>query len=144
MPPWAPALIVCAIFSEKLRWFAKRPYCRTEDCVCVAGQWFLWLRQTPGSHSEGGDIVPERCTVKKFLKLSVKTVLTDFCGSHCNVVPHVCLPVQGFGQCDLPVVNVDVELPLQVCVPIDEVPAKGSRSLEIRAKTLLQSSGCCG
>ncbi len=55
---------------------------------------------------------------------SQERLLTDFCGSYCDVVPHVCLPVQRFGQCDLPIVHIDVELPLQVCVPIDEVPAK--------------------
>ena len=49
-------------------------------------------------------------------------LLTDFCGGHCDVVPHVRLSVQRLGQGDLPVVHVDVELPLQVCVPIDEVP----------------------
>lgn len=50
--------------------------------------------------------------------------LTDFGGGHRDVVPHVRLPVQRFGQRDLPVVHVDVELPLQVCVPINEIPAK--------------------
>lgn len=50
--------------------------------------------------------------------------LTDFCGGYCDVVPHVRLAVQRFGQRDLPVVHIDVELPLQVRVPIDEVPAK--------------------
>ena len=55
---------------------------------------------------------------------SQERLLTDFRGGYCDVVPHVRLPVQRFGQCDLPVVHVDVELPLQVCVPIDEVPAK--------------------
>lgn len=50
--------------------------------------------------------------------------LTDFCGSYCDVVPHICLSVQRFGQRDLPVIHVDVELPLQVCVSINEVPAK--------------------
>lgn len=39
-------------------------------------------------------------------------------------MPHVRLPVQRFGQRDLPIVHIDVELPLQVCVPIDEVPAQ--------------------
>lgn len=50
--------------------------------------------------------------------------LTDFGGGHCDVVPHVRLPVQQFSQRDLPIVHIDVELPLQICVPIDEVPAK--------------------
>lgn len=51
-------------------------------------------------------------------------LLTEFCGSYCDVVPHVRLPVQRFGQCDLPVIHVDVELPLQIRVPIDDIPAK--------------------
>lgn len=53
-----------------------------------------------------------------------KRSLTDFGGGHRDVVPHVRLPVQRFSQCDLPIVHVDVELPLQVRVPIDEIPAK--------------------
>lgn len=52
------------------------------------------------------------------------SLLTDFCGSYCDVVPHVGLPVQRFGQGDLPIIHVDVELPLQIRVPIDEVPAE--------------------
>lgn len=39
-------------------------------------------------------------------------------------MPHVRLPVQQFSQRDLPIVHIDVELPLQICVPINEVPAK--------------------
>ena len=49
-------------------------------------------------------------------------LLTDFGGGHCDVVPHVRLSVQRLGQGNLPVVHVDIELPLQVCVSIDEVP----------------------
>lgn len=55
---------------------------------------------------------------------SQERLLTDFCGGHCDVVPHVRLPIKRFGQSDLPIIHVDVELPLQVRVPIDEVPAK--------------------
>lgn len=51
-------------------------------------------------------------------------LLTDFCGGYCYVMPHVCLPVQRFSECDLPIVHVDVELPLQVRMPIDEVSAE--------------------
>lgn len=51
-------------------------------------------------------------------------LLTDFCGGYCDVVPHVSLSIQRLGQGDLPVVYVDVELPLQVRVPIDEVSAE--------------------
>lgn len=57
---------------------------------------------------------------------SQERLLTDFCGGYGDVVPHIRLAVQGFGQCDLPVLHVDVELPLQVCVSIDEVPAKAT------------------
>lgn len=53
--------------------------------------------------------------------------LTDFGGGHRDVVPHVGLSVQRLGQRYLPVVHVDVELPLQVRVPIDEVSAKTTR-----------------
>ena len=63
-------------------------------------------------------------------------VLTDFCGGYCDVVPHVSLPVQCFGQCDLPIVHVDVELPLQVCVPINEVPAKTTSDQKYEPKLL--------
>lgn len=57
-------------------------------------------------------------------------LLTDFCRRYCDVVPHVCLPVQRLGQCDLPIVHVDVELPLQICVSIDEVPSKDKQTSE--------------
>ena len=53
-------------------------------------------------------------------------LLTDFCGGYCDVVPHVCLSVQWFSECDLSIIYIDVELPLQVCVPINEVSAKTS------------------
>lgn len=55
---------------------------------------------------------------------SQERLLTDFCCGYCDVVPHVRLPIKRFGQSDLPIIHVDVELPLQVRVPIDEVPAK--------------------
>ena len=63
-------------------------------------------------------------------------VLTDFCGGYCDVVPHVGLPVQRFGQCDLPIVHVDVELPLQVCVSINEVPEKTTGDQKFEPKLL--------
>lgn len=65
---------------------------------------------------------------------SQERLLTDFCGGYCDVVPHVRLPVQWFGQCDLPVLHIDVELPLQVCVSIDEVPAKGTDLQKLEPK----------
>lgn len=57
-------------------------------------------------------------------------LLTEFCGGDGDVVPHVRLTVQSFGQRDLPIINVDVELPLQVRVPVDEVPTEESGPLD--------------
>jgi len=117
----------------------------------VAGQWLLWLRQhkvvekketlyvTPNTSPVFKEracqwmsnsmikICTLRCTSCRAHgggQQSKERSLTDFCGSHRDVVPHVRLPVQRLGQRYLPVVHVDVELPLQVRVPIDEVPAR--------------------
>lgn len=57
-------------------------------------------------------------------------VHTEFCGGDSDVVPHVRLAVQSFSQRDLPVIHVDVELPLQVCVPVDGVPAEEAGTLD--------------
>lgn len=56
-------------------------------------------------------------------------LLTDFRGRHSDVVPHVRLPVQRLGQRDLPVVDVNVELPLQVRVAIDDIPVETRRKV---------------
>ena len=59
-------------------------------------------------------------------------ILTDFGGGHGDVVPRLRLSVQCLGQRDPPVVHVDVELPLQVCVPVDEVPGPGDETRSVR------------
>lgn len=94
------------------------------------------------SEKEGAVSALLQLDVCEAICVSQERLLTDFCGGYCDVVPHVRLPVQWFGQCDLPVLHIDVELPLQVCVSIDEVPAKGNRSSEIGANALSRSSGC--
>lgn len=43
---------------------------------------------------------------------SIVSLLTELSSCYCYVVPHVGFPVQWFGQCDLPIVHIDVELPL--------------------------------
>lgn len=69
---------------------------------------------------------------------SQQMLLTDFCGCYCNIVPHVCLSVQWFGQRDPAIVHIDVELPLQICVSINEVPTKINKHQKFEPKH------CCG
>lgn len=73
---------------------------------------------------------PLRVPVSLFFAKPRSVLLTDFRGGDGDVVPHVGLAVQSFGQRDLPIVHVDVELPLQVGVPVDEVPAEEAAPLE--------------
>ena len=61
-------------------------------------------------------------------------LLTDFSGCYCDVVPHICLSVQWFGQRDLPIVYVNIELPLQIGVAINKVPTQIER--------IIRSSTC--
>lgn len=128
--------------------------------LCVAGQWFLWLRQplkllrkrryctclhavfSSACQWMSNNMLNLNRTLQFMTKdvpsrrdQSQERSLTDFCGSYCDVVPHVRLSVQRFGQCDLPVVHVDVELPLQVCVSINEVPAKVTGNVSQNSET---------
>lgn len=115
--------------------------------LCVAGQWFLWLRQLMKlfrgtRHCTCLPVLPGFLKLAcqwmsmLILKMGQGRLLTDFCGGYCDVVPHVSLPVQRFGQRDRPIVHVDVELPLQVCVPIDEVSAKTTGHQKLEQKLL--------
>lgn len=82
---------LCHILGAiKERWFAKS---YEQDCAKRASGSFDGLAAAPSQESQ-------------------ERLLTDFCGSYSDVVPHVRLAVQGFGQCDLPVLHVNVELPL--------------------------------
>lgn len=150
MPLWIQMLIVCAILSERLKApVYKALYCWTEDCVYQVSDSFgsdnLWScmeekRDTVRVSSPFSAMPANECLMVCWIwtrhynswgmmctagrARSRAGSLTDFCGGYCDVVPHIRLSVQRLGQRDLPVVHVDVELPLQVCVPINEVPAK--------------------
>lgn len=148
MPLWIQMLIVCAIPSERLKAPGLQRTILSNRGLCVAGQWFLWLVQPLEllGKRQISHVSPLRFSVLRANECqtacSISTghcnsrcmhgrrqqrqggSLTEFCGGYCDVVPRVCLSVQRFCQGDLPVVEVDVELPLQVRVPINGVPAK--------------------
>lgn len=52
------------------------------------------------------------------------TQFTYFGGNHRDVVPFGHLSVEGFQRCDGAVHRIDVEQPLEICMPINGVPGR--------------------
>lgn len=99
--------------------------CSEDSGLPHSSHFFILVCQNESPSAEGFHFENRK------LQLIEEKLLTDFCGGHSNVVPHVGLSVQWFGQRDLPIIDIDIELPLKICVPINEVPTKKKKKNQI-------------
>lgn len=146
MPLWAQMLIVCATFSEQFKALVcKALHCRTEDRVWQVSGSF-WLRQLtkslgrrryctclPAVRSLSSCLCTESGEVTYWLLLRLL-----WCCATCPSPGPMLWPVWSSRHprwCWTASPGLCADR-WSTC--------KGNRSLEIWAKTLLQSSGCCG